>query len=212
MKKLMICYLLLNLGTFAFAQEEKKPNTLKVGFGLSPIVNLNSQSLYNYPGRTKLVELGSILTGVIDFNKNNSFTYGVGFVSKNTTSEFTFGTSKERWNGLVLQAGYFRKILFIQDAGINFALGINGIYQAGIYKLEGNLIDHRKNNYQSLTAAPAFRAEWVITKFVSIHSQIGLGISLSTNGFEDVFSNSNMRYKPLQKNNLLGQTGISIFL
>ncbi|MDX1349420.1 MAG: hypothetical protein R3279_04195 [Putridiphycobacter sp.] len=192
---------------FTLSQRKKK-----VGFGLTPIFTLSSQPISNFDGRQKVFEIGSILTGTVDLNRLNTVTYGAGFVSNNNILDLGFLTDIMRTNALVVQGGYYRKFLFIEDVNLNFSAGLNAIYQNGIRKFATDLVQNQKQSFQSLTLAPVLRIEFAITKYFSVHSSIGIGFSYTTADWQNVFYINNFWLKPLQRNNLLGQTGFTIFL
>lgn len=201
------------ISTYAYGQVDNNENNnkRKVGFGINPIVTLSSQPNTVF-GRNKYFELGAIVTGTIDFNDKNTWSYGLGFGSTRETQDFGFGFNKYITNALIIQSSYFRKFLFIDDIGINFAFGATGIYQNGRDKYSGTVLVPETTNFQSLTLAPALRFEWMLAQYVSLHTQLGLGISLTTSDINNMFDYANVTLKPIQRNGFLGQTGLTVFL
>jgi len=216
--KIQRCFLgaIVWLGCFTVqAQNEDVtlPKNIKFGVGLNPVVTISStQSLNGIVFNRR--EVGGIVTGTLNAKDRFIYEVGVGFTSNKYTSKSSLNKFFEIQNTFVTQlsaVNNFFKLTIVGDSYLNIGLGLTGILSVGQEKsvdFEGLTIT---SPYGKFSAAPILRSEIVLMKNIVIRTQIGFAAAYTNKELKN-FSSGLFLFKPLLRNHLLGQTGLTIYI
>ena len=199
----------------ANAQGEKKSFRIdrNYGIGINPVFNISSSG-ESGSSNTRELQLGAMATATLNLRRNLAAIFGIGFLSDAFRSSFggvtSYGANR---NSLVFQLGAFATLYVLeisQKSQLDFALGLFGVYRNGTETITNDFGPDTEIDVNSILISPAGRVEWFLTPHLTIHTQVGIGISLlneSVNGF----SNTTVNFKALQTSDLLGQSGFTFY-
>ena len=207
-----LIYMGFSQTTLAQANKANDLSPTAYGFGINPIVNLRSVSIID-KSRANRIELGAIITTAI--NRGHSYlSFGLGYVLNRYHGQFNDNHNFSTEHNFVGQFEAFERFIkmnIVKDLRLDVGLGVTGVFQVGKERTRSLTSGVSIESTNSITLAPAIRTELVITKYLSLHTRLGLGVSATARNFHKV-PRVYVWLQPLQKQNLLGQTGVTFYL
>ena len=195
-----------------------RPSTF--GAGINPIFGIRNTERDNASKfKTTTSQVGFFLTGTLNPTPKIRAIIGIGTVTNTEKESWTAAGNPEnetKTSGIAASIGIFYAFNAVttEKRALDIGVGGTAIIRNGNVEVTntrgGVVTNNTKDDFKSTNIGLAIRPEWFVNQHFSIHTQVGIAISL-LNEDNSAFSEGGVNVHIFETGDLLGQAGFTFY-